>query len=111
MPIGSRGRAGSGSDPNGAPAPGKTGSPAPTAEREGEEWARRSDVRFLQCEHDLEDGQYRPRIHVVRGDGEPVPAVLDGDLRLVGPTLLRVDGEVACGDLCPVEGQPVRVGR
>ena len=63
------------------------------------------------AEHDLEDGQGRPRFHVVGGDVEPVPPVRDGHLRGTGTVLLRVHDEVPGGDPRPVKRPSVRTGR
>ena len=65
-------------------------------------------VRLLQCEENLEDGQNCPRFHVVRGDVEPVPPVVNGHLRVARAVFLRVDEEVSAGDPRPVEGRSVR---
>ena len=53
-------------------------------QRQGQQRADRLVSRFLKGEQDLEDRQYRPRLHVVRCDVEPVAAVRDGDLRVRG---------------------------
>src|SRR5208282_2458646 len=78
------------------------------ADGKGEEWADVPAVRLLQCAEDFEDGQYCPRVHVVRGDVEPVSAVLNGHLRVVRAVFLRVHEEVSGGDPRPVKGRPVR---
>ena len=58
------------------------GTSSSAADRQGEHRADALAVRLLEAEHDLEDGQGRPRFHVVGGDVEPVPAIVDSDLRV-----------------------------
>ena len=44
------------------------------------------------------------------GNVKPVTPILDRNLGTARPVLLRVDNELAGGDLRPVEGLPVRAG-
>ncbi len=62
------------------------GTSSSSTDREGEQRADVLAVRFLQAEHDLEDGQGCPRFHVVGGDVEPVPPVRNSHLRGTGPS-------------------------
>ena len=62
------------------------GTSSSSTDRKGEQRADVLAVRFLQAEHDLEDGQGCPRFHVVGGDVEPVPPVRNGHLRGTGPS-------------------------
>ena len=81
------------------------------ADRKCEQRTGALAVRFLEREKDLEDGQSRARLHIVRGDEKPVPPVMHGHLSIAGPALLRVDEEVSGRHLCPIEWQSVRAGR
>ena len=76
------------------------------ADRKGEQWADVLAVRLLQCEEDFEDGQHCPRVHVVRGDVEPVSPVVNGHLRVVRAVFLRVHEEVSGGDRVQSKGAP-----
>ena len=77
------------------PVAGRPAMGSSSSQRQGQERADGPAVRLLQGEEDLEDRQGRPRVHVFPRDGEPVSAVMDRDLRVVRPVLLRAHEEIA----------------